>query len=209
MITLMITSCAKESLKGSGNIVKETRSVAYFENVHLNGSGTVTVNYAPNQKVEVEGYQNLVPAFDTYVSNGTLILEYKHQYTNIKNNNIHITIETPLIKGLTINGSGNGSINGNFPAQTTLSLFINGSGNLTTSAFPLDDLNVRINGSGDIRTNALAKTADAKITGSGYISLIALNSLKAVIDGSGTIDYAGNPTNVQTQISGSGKINKK
>ena len=127
---ISIASCKKETITGSGNIKTETRTVAFFNKVQLNGSGTVTVNYAPNQKVDVEGYENLLPIYETYVSNQTLFLEFKNDYYRIKNNNIHVKIESPVLEGLAINGSGNGTVTGNFPAQTNLDLLINGSGTL-------------------------------------------------------------------------------
>ncbi len=202
----LIVSCSKESITGSGNTITETRTVPYFNKVQLNGSRNVTIIYAPNQLVAVEGYENLVPLYETYVSNQTLYLEFDDQVNRVKNNNINIKIEMPAIEGLTINGSGKGSINGNFQTQNILDLFVNGSGNISTGNFQLNNLIARVNGSGDIRTNALANNADVKVTGSGSISLVSLNDLKAVVDGSGKIEYAGNPLNVQTHISGSGRI---
>jgi hypothetical protein len=209
ILALGLTACEKEVLRGSGNIVKETRTVGLFDNIHLNGSNKVTVNYAPNQKVEVEGYGNLVAAYDVYVSNGTLILEFKHTYFNIRNNNLNVIISTPYVQDLSVNGSGKAIMNSGFPALNNVSFFVNGSGRIETGSFPVNNMVAKVSGSGEANINAIAFDAEANVSGSGSLSINATNKLIAHVSGSGSIDYYGNPVNVQTSVSGSGRIRKK
>lgn len=65
-----------------------------------------------------------------------------------------------------------------------------------------------VTGSGDIEAqDCTLQDADAKVTGSGDISLAAVHSLSAKVTGSGDIFYRGNPS-VTVDITGSGDISK-
>jgi hypothetical protein len=67
-----------------------------------------------------------------------------------------------------------------------------------------------VNGSGDIHAAQItAVNADVDVNGSGKVDVFCTHKLKATIHGSGDINYWGNPTVVETDISGSGRVRKK
>lgn len=202
---ITLAACNKPSLRGSGATVTEVRSVPAFNNVRVEGSGNATITQGTTASVQVTGYENLVPAYETYVTNGTLVLKFKNDYHNIRNNNISVKIVTPSLERTSINGSGSMLIK-NF----TGNLFqteINGSGKVTVENSRYLTANLEVNGSGDIHAQQLtAGDVEARISGSGRIEITCFVKLVARISGSGDVFYWGNPQHLDMQVSGSGKV---
>ena len=160
-------------------------------------------------RVRLTGYQNLVSAFKTDVSNKRLYLEYDDQYVNIRHDNLKLTVYTTDMTVFTLNGSGDVAIPQG--ANTTyLELKINGSGNIRMNGGDtLQTLKIKVNGSGNVYTRDTdARNAEASISGSGDITLTVHEMLDARISGSGNINYWGNPPTVKVDITGSGDVRK-
>ena len=207
--TIILSGCNKDNLSGSGATDTELRVVPLFTSVELKGSAEATISYSTTQEVKLTGYENLLPYYETRVSNNTLYLQFRSDVYNVRNNNIRLNITLPLLAGIRVNGSGKITakefINGD---QLTASL--NGSGDIFVNAGKYNKANYFINGSGDIKDSGNITTeALAQISGSGNIELNVTGKLKANISGSGDINYWGNPNTVETQVSGSGKVTKK
>lgn len=205
---LAFSSCSKVRLKGEGSILSETRQLENFTEVEANGSTDVEIIPSATNSVIVTGYQNLIPAYDTRVRDGRLILEFKKGYINVRNNNIKVTVYTTATNRALLNGSGNIHFADDLNTNS-MSVDINGSGNVFIGNNNFTTAHYKINGSGNINAKlAIAENVTAKISGSGDIDLTATKSLIAKISGSGSIDYWGNPSVVETDISGSGKVRK-
>ena len=52
----LFSSCNKETVKGGGAIITETRALPVFTNVELGVSGEVTINYGVAYNVSLTGY---------------------------------------------------------------------------------------------------------------------------------------------------------
>ena len=90
--------------------------------------------------------------------------------------------------------------------STTIDAKITGSGDMTLSG-TVKDLEVKLSGSGDFKGSALkAENTQAYVSGSGDAEVYASNNLKARVNGSGNIDYSGNPKTNDTKVLGSGSI---
>lgn len=206
---IAFSSCSKHRIKGEGSIVSETRSVSGFSGISLNGSEDVEVIPSNENKVIVSGYQNLVPVFKTKVSGSTLNLEFEHSYFNVRNNNIKVTVYTNGISKLDINGSGNITLRDSLKTDR-LRMEINGSGNIYTYNNYIENVELDINGSGNINArNTTGRYVYAEVSGSGDAEITVKEKLDVKISGSGEIKYWGNPSSVNTDISGSGKVRKQ
>jgi hypothetical protein len=102
---LAFSSCSKEHIKGNGTTVTETRTVSGFSKIDASGSSKVYITQGAVFKVEVKGYSNLLPYYETKQVNNTLQLGYK-QDVNVKNDNIEVYVTLPALTGLELEGSG-------------------------------------------------------------------------------------------------------
>ena len=205
---VFLASCTKEWITGSGSSSSEHRSLSGFTSVHMSGSTNVIVKHGDKFDVLVHGYNNLLPYFETRVSNGTLQLGYKNN-VRVNNDNIEVTVTLPVLAGLSISGSGDMQALGDFTGSNTMDARISGSGNIFIEQGVTDYFYCNISGSGDIQAFGLqSRKAETNTSGSGSIQLSTSDELKVKISGSGDVYYKGSPT-VSVQISGSGRVIKQ
>lgn len=206
---IAFTSCRKNFIKGEGQTVTETRELAEINAVELNGSEQLEIISGTENKVEITGYHNLVPVYESNVRNGKLILQMDDDYINVKNNNIRIKLYTTGVNRIYVNGSGDVDAHENI--GISMNATINGSGTVTFGENHFTDMDITVNGSGDVNAKeAVSETVYADISGSGDIDVTVTKYLNVKISGSGTVDYWGNPSEgVDTDISGSGKVRKQ
>ncbi|MBL7825754.1 MAG: DUF2807 domain-containing protein [Saprospiraceae bacterium] len=210
-------------IDGAGPKKTETRSVTGFHQVNLDISADVDITIG-DYKVEVEGYENLLPALTTEVDNGVLTIAFNQNVSY--DDNIKIRISAPSFDGFTVSGSGLIEANGPIQADN-LTLNMGGSGEVKIAQANLGALRCEISGSGDIaiagKSNSGIIQIDgsgelhakqmefnelrAGISGSGTVNAHVIQVLKASISGSGDIYYTGDPS-VQSDISGSGSVKK-
>ena len=204
---ILLTSCTKDRITGSGSSSVEHRSVSGFTSVEMSGSTNVLVRQGQKFDVEVQGYNNLLPYFETTVSNGALKLGYKNN-TIVHNDNIQVTVTLPILSGLQISGSGDMQATGNFTGSSTMEARISGSGNIFIEQGTTETFYSNISGSGNIQAFGLqSKKAEVNSSGSGNVEVRCSDELKVKISGSGDVYYKGSPS-VTAQVSGSGRIVK-
>ncbi|MBK7882984.1 MAG: DUF2807 domain-containing protein [Chitinophagaceae bacterium] len=197
--------CNKERVTGSGAILTEQRGLNGFNTIYISGSTNVYVTKGLNYKVEVKGYENLLPYFEAEIDNNTLQLGYKNN-VNVKNDNVEVFVTLPELKGLSLSGSGNITTTGNFEGNSSFQTNISGSGNIKFSEGTTKNYTSSITGSGNIKAFGLAaEHADISISGSGNNEVNATGKLKVKISGSGNVYYKNTPA-ITTTISGSGAV---
>ncbi len=202
---LALASCSKERIKGNGSTSTETRNVTGFTAVSASGSTNVHIAQGASFKVEVKGYSNLLPYYETKLVNNTLELGYKPD-VNVKNDNTEVFITMPALNGLHLAGSGNISTTGAFNGNSVFNAAIEGSGAIHFSSGTATDFFARIAGSGNIYAlDMVALNADTETSGSGNTEITATTKLKVKIAGSGNVYYRGTPV-ITTNISGSGAV---
>jgi Putative auto-transporter adhesin, head GIN domain len=204
-VMLSLLSCSKERISGNGSTVTEIRNVNNFTGVSASGSTRVYISQGATFKVEVKGYSNLLPYYETRIVNNTLQLGYQ-QNVNIKNDNTEVFITLPVLNAISLYGSADISTTGTFDGNTDFTTSISGSGNIHFSNGTTQNFTSSIAGSGNIYTlNMVAAKAETIISGSGNIEITAGNELKVKISGSGNVYYKGTPV-INKIISGSGAV---
>lgn len=202
---LSLASCTKERIKGNGIVTSETRNITGFTAVSASGSTNVFITQGALFKVEVKGYANLLPYYETKLVNNELLVGYKND-VNIKNDNTEVFITMPILNGLKLAGSGSINTSGAFNGGTNLTARIAGSGSIHFSSGNTQNFNAGIEGSGNIYAmDLVSANADIDISGSGNTEITATRQLKAKITGSGNVYYRGTPS-ITTNIIGSGSV---
>lgn len=206
--SLVLISCNKEKIVGSGNIITDPRTVTDFYGVSVFGSSNVFISYANNYSVSVKGYENIVPKLRTYVENGILVVKFADD-VNITNDNSEVYITMPSLISVSDQGSSDIKVSGSFIGMENLSVSTSGSGDIEFDNGSVQNIVLKISGSGDISAyGMLSKNATININGSGDAQVSASDKLKATISGSGNVYYKGNPT-IESSVSGSGQVIKQ
>jgi len=127
---------------------------------------------------------------------------------------------------ISISGSGDVELSG---VRGNFSLSVSGSGDVEAEALQLENCKVSIQGSGDVRLKGATshllvkqngsgdlntyglKAVDVEVnnSGSGDVVVSVVNSLSAMINGSGDLTYHGAPEKVDVMANGSGEIYRK
>lgn len=196
-------------IKGNGVKVEDTYDLDSFNAVKVNGSTDVVFSQGP-QKVVLSADENLIDIFEIEVKDGILNVGVKRGYGYSSKGKTVVTVSSPELNSVKINGSGDFKIEDILRSAGDFSIAVNGSGDFKADAIECRNLLSHINGSGDIEVNALtASSADVKINGSGDVKLVCreVGEATAKVNGSGDVDLYGNVASVASKVNGSGKVN--
>ena len=200
---ITIISCHNvNKIKGSGNIISENRELTNFSSINLIGSMDVNIKFSDQYNCTVVSDDNLIPYIKTEVINNNFQISINNNYSSTEG----IEVNVNALEYDEVSISGSGDINIIDFKNDNLSLNISGSGDITANG-EVQTLIAKISGSGDIiSAELISKSATITINGSGDAKIWASDSISAQINGSGNIDYYGNPKNVKSKINGSGDI---
>ncbi len=208
-------------------IQDEVRSVAGFDALSNSGSIQVEVSFGEKESVRLEGDEKAVRVIETVVEGGTLQIRYKKDsWTKGRvPGGVKAYVTAKRLTALSQSGSGSITVSGALAAKE-VNAALSGSGRITFTS-KAEVCNVSISGSGRVKAEGTAaksnisisgsgqfdggdlrsRSASAKVSGSGNITIHADERLDATISGSGNVSYSGDAqTNVQT--SGSGRVRK-
>jgi hypothetical protein len=226
VIALGSTACRKGSIwgvRGKGPNITRTKDISGFSFIKLNCDADIVYTQDNAYFVEITGQENILNILETKVTDSQLKIDFLREVRS--HNGLTINIHTPVMTGMSIDGSGNFTAQGTVTADN-IGLYINGSGNITLPALNSNNIDCKIAGSGDVNLkggtgksasynisgsgNIYAidmpcQDASIRVSGSGNVSVNAANSLKIVVSGSGDVRYKGNPI-IDSQIGGSGKL---
>lgn len=217
------------STKGSGKSATDTRSVAEFQAVALQGSMDLVVKQGA-QSVQVQADDNLLALIETVVestSQGpTLVVRVKRGESFSTRSKMVVTVSVPKLTGVAADGSGDIQVDAfNTPA---FKLALSGSGNARLQKLTAGEFGISISGSGDVSADGSAaklkisiagsgdvRLADMKaddvtvnIAGSGDAAVHANKTLQVSIAGSGDVSYSGNAA-VKSTVAGSGSVTRR
>ena len=230
LFPILHSSCIfhRGEVKGNYHVVSDTLEIGDYDAIELSVGAEIIYRQMSQSEpfLQISTDENIMPALLIQVKNNRLIIESKTDsilrpsrmiiYTNSKN-----------LKDICILSSGDVRLENEVNAQE-MNIVINGSGDVKADSLFCETLNLKINGSGDIMLAGAANSAkfrisgsgdifaekfliqevDCRINGSGDISTYVARKLHASINGSGDLQYFGNPESVVTSINGSGEIQK-
>lgn len=223
---LILSSCSRENVHGSGRVITEERPVERFEDLILEGPLEVHLKQDQRIPVVLEAEDNVMRLMETFVNGTTLHVKIRNG-VNLKSfRPIHVYLQNEQYRRIIFSGSGSLTandtiastlfsyeINGSADARLKLDaneirMIVNGSGNIQLEG-KAGDYSAEVNGSGDIDALDLqVDEARIRISGSGEQHIWVLSLLDATINGSGNIRYKGTPGTVNAQVNGSGKLIK-
>jgi hypothetical protein len=221
-IILLITLAITISLSASA--AKQDRSVKNFSKIEISGAFDVTMTQGTVEKLSIDADDKVLNKIITEVKGGTLIIRMENnnfshndiraELTFINLDGIEISGAVKItgtnhmkFTGLDINGSGASKLNLDFTA-TKLDCDFSGASNVTLKG-NTSDLDADLSGASDLDAEGLkAVNCTLECSGASKASVFATASLKVEGSGATQVSYAGNPTNLDTDMSGASKLNK-
>lgn len=229
IVALVLMACGTINLgfntvRGSGNVVSEERSVSGFDKVVVQGSGDLYIEQGAEEGLTIEAEDNLMQYLTSEVRDNTLVLSYKEGTNVSPTKGIRYNLKVKNLSDVSVAGSGNIYMD-TFEADS-LTLSISGSGDAKIADLTANSLRLQSSGSGKFDVSGSATQVDVNFSGSGKFqggnletdntsitiggsgeaTVWANVSLKVQISGSGDISYYGEPE-INQSISGSGSVN--
>jgi Putative auto-transporter adhesin, head GIN domain len=219
---LQINWSGTATIRGSGNLVSENRTVSQFDRVLVSGSGQVSIVQDDQEALTIDADDNLLPLINSDVAGG--VLRLGPQNVNlVPSRNIHYKLHLKNLTELHLSGSLEAEARS--LKSDHLQLSISGSGKIQVPRLEASELDVHISGSGDTILAGSVQRQHIQISGSGnyqagdcesqstsiHISgsadatIWARTGLEAHVSGSGDIKYYGSPQ-VSSHVSGSGGV---
>lgn len=218
----LLSPAPMKNLRGDGNIIREEHVVeAPFSALNVSGSVNVYVRQDSRAKIEVIADSNLMPYID--ISYDEEVLKIRQRRNLHFSEPVKVLISTPYLTGIEIEGAAEINIADTLKTDQ-FRLDIKGAA-MADIVVDCRHLSAGISGAGEIRLRGRAERSEMEINGAGrlmareYISAVqkvkvngagnayvyATDTLEAIINGAGVIEYGGSPHLIPT-IKGIGKI---
>jgi hypothetical protein len=213
------------NIKGSGNVIKETRDVATFHAIEVGGAFEVFIEQGTPQSVIVESDDNIVPTIKTKVKNGELEISNDKSINNATT--LKITIIVANLDDIDISGACNMKSANGFSSNE---MDIEGSGaseiemsikskklNLDFSGAANGDftgststLGIEASGAADIDCeNLIADVVAVDASGASSVSVTAEKIIKIDASGAANVNYKTDKASVDISTSGAASTKKK
>lgn len=195
---------ASDGVTGSGKVVTESRKIADFTAIDIEGAANIRLTQGAVQSVTISGDDNILPLISTRVSQGKLSINSSKSYSS--DHNVDLVISVPQIDAVTVEGFSQVDLKA--IKTTQLKIKIDGAAVIVLQG-GVDKLDAEVNGAGSIDAGQLiAKAAKTEVSGAGSIKVNVVDTLAASVSGVGKITYVGNPPTLSTNISGLGSVKK-
>ena len=223
LATLTILSC-RNGMRGSGNIIKETRQLAEINSVSVSGSIKVDVKTGTVPSLIVEADDNIMPYVVTNVSDKNLSIKLKG-INNLKNATVRIYLVVPTLNKISTSAS----------AELRSSEAITNSDKISFTASSGSLINVNVDaptisaggssgaeiilkgrtknltaesssGSNVSLFSLQAENASASASSGAKISVFGSVQIKAKASSGGNVNYKGGAQSVEKNVSSGGLV---
>lgn len=227
LAVISFSSCRRDIISGSGNVVSEARKVSPFDVISVNAPVKAHIRVSPGsvQSVQLKGYKNLLERIKVEVMNGRLSLSVEEEVVINTDENIIAEIICPDLGHIIAEGTSEIEIEGDIKnKEFTASLGgasdvlinniatdrfianISGAARLAVQAGQATHADIKVSGAGNIKAYGLVcSQANANVSGAGFIRLNATQKLNAKITGAGNISYKGTPA-ITSSVSVAGAL---
>ncbi|MCJ7623535.1 MAG: DUF2807 domain-containing protein [Anaerolineaceae bacterium] len=228
--SLLLSACGigfgRRVIRGSGDVVSETREVSGFDRVRIEGAGELYLTQGETEALSIEAEDNIITEITSKVENNVLIIGFEDKLFEdrvIPTEPIKFYLTVIALEELNISGAArvvskslnsekfeldiSGAADINIDSLTADSLDVNFSGGAECDlSGEVSDLTLIVNGAGSFDASDLESTnSDITINGAAEVSLWVTEELDISINGAGSVRYYGNPQ-VSQNIEGIGSV---
>jgi Putative auto-transporter adhesin, head GIN domain len=194
---------------GSGPMTEQPRELPDFARVRSEGSIDVLVRAGAPNGVVVRAGEKVIDDVRTEVVGDTLVVNTDSRGLVIGPDGFddaRVLVGIPRLRGAEVEGSSDIELAG--LTGGALDIDVQGSGDVEARG-RVDSLEAHVQGSGDADLGDLAAARVAVgVEGSGDARVHPVDELRAVVEGSGSISYSGNPRVTLSRTDGSGDIER-
>ncbi|UCD99437.1 MAG: DUF2807 domain-containing protein [Chloroflexota bacterium] len=220
------TNLIGDTVRGSGSLVEENRTISGISGVKLAMPGTLHIAMGSSEALVIEAEENLLEYIQTEVRGGKLQIDTRqginlqprepidYYLTVVQLESIEISssgdVETVDLQSdsFRVNISSSGNLSISSLDSTNLRVEITSSGDLDIMGGEVREQDIRISSSGEYRARDLAsQRADVSLTSSGSATIWVSDVLSGSLSSSGNIYYVGNPS-VDVRESSSGRVER-
>ena len=215
------------SIRGSGNVVSQTREVSDFTAIEMGYPAQVTVTQGESVSVKIEAEDNVLPGLQTRIRNNRLEIFYMvEDGEHVRPTKaVKITIVVKDLKEVDFGSAGDLTLNG--IESDNLEISLSGAGNLKVNDLVAKNFSIDLSGAGSMSVNGEADDLRLNISGFGSFNGKDLHTINATVDmsgagsatvwvegeldanvsGVGSVNYYGSPS-VSKNVSGIGSISR-
>lgn len=214
---------AERSVRGNGDVVKETRKIRSFDAIDISSAFEVELTQSDVESLVIEADENLMDHIYTEVVGGTLKIYTKGNIRNINTMKAYISFK--MISEIEVSGaceivgmnkmkfdeftfdaSGASEIQLNFTA-TQVELDLSGASEIYFSGYA-DKLEV--DASGAVEINALdfeVKKCKIDVSGACSVKVFVTEDLEIEASGATRVRYKGKPS-IEIEVSGASSVRR-
>lgn len=227
-LVTLFTSCSKDRVRPSGDIVSEDRNVSDFHQLDVSDAFSVWVNYSDSEEgLRIEADDNLLSYIKTYVDNGRLVIMLDRDL-NIRGNSVlraYVTVKslnsihgsgaaefslnnTVIAEGLDIRLAGASTLFG--PVQTVnMTTRISGASELYLTGHT-DDMSIEASGASEFGSYGLdVDHLSANLSGASGVELTVNKTIRIKASGASHLYYKGDAVTTSIDLSGASEVEKK
>lgn len=205
-LACLTAGCFGNSIRGSGNVVTESREVSGFTGVEVSGSARLVVEQGDTESLSITADDNLMQYLTSEVQGSTLMLGTKNFASLSPTDAIVYKLSVRNLDRLGISGSVEADVRG--IRTDSLTVGVSGSGKITVSG-EADAQEINVSGSAEYEAEDFkTKDASINISGSAKAVVAVSDNLDVRVSGSGDVEYIGNPE-ITKSISGAGNIRSR
>jgi hypothetical protein len=210
----LLSGCGVTIVNGSGKSITQSRTVANFQSVSLEGMGDIAIVQGSTESLTIEAEDNVMPLIKTEVKNGVLSIRYDQKdWKDVirPSKPVRFALGVKTLTGVDISGAGNvvvpslksgvliikisgaGTVKVDKLEVTELATSVSGLGNVELSGSAAKQT-VDLSGAGQYLAGALAgRTAKITLTGGGNATVWVTESLDVTVNGAGQVSYFASP----------------
>jgi hypothetical protein len=189
--------------RGAGEMKTETRQVAGFSRIDVGGGIGLTVRIGPAPSLEVRAQENILPLIASNVENATLRIHSTQAYTTSEG--VHVTIVTPTLGGITMNGGSQGQVAG--LAADELAIDLSGGSALTASGTARSVTLKANGGSRGTLSDLAATTVTIDMSGGSTATVRASEEVKGSASGGSRVTVLGD-AKLNVQATGGSDVSR-
>jgi hypothetical protein len=212
------------TVRGSGNVIEEERTVGSFEEVGFGTVGSLIVELGDQERLLIEAEENLMEYIEVDIRGDTLEIGMTPGVVIVPTEGVHFYLTVVNLEGVSLSGlgsielpdlevtrfeiniSGAGDIDLEELAATQLDVNISGLGNLTIEDGEVEEQEINISGGGDYNAGDLESArTEIFLSGLGSATVRVEEYLSVDISGAGSVEYYGSPS-VDQNVSGVGHV---